>query len=142
MPLSRRILLALGVTSVPVAALGVIGFGSSYRSIVAESVRRTLSDLTLDEEGLQQFATEFETRYPKGALKVAALSLSLKFAGSSFLPNYGRTRLQNLSEAASQIYLLGSSYFSPSHTKEKPVLYFRFYDPMDAACANPIAQFG
>ncbi len=140
MSLSRRNFFLASAGLGVAGGLAYVGFEMSYEEVIVRTLKRTLSDLQLDEDGLRKFAKEFERRYQKGTLKVAAMALSIRFADTPFGKPL-RGRLRDFEEFAGELYLMSSNYFLSTPPAAAPVLFVRFYDPWEAPCSNPLAKF-
>jgi hypothetical protein len=140
---TRRSFLLGGLAIVAVAGVGIIGFGRmGAQSHIASAVRRRLSFLQLDEEGLQAFAHDqvsaLLAKHPTwNRLKYHYSSLFGKqlthFSNTS---TDKRTRRERMEDNFVSTYLLSSNFFLNGSDESAVVRYVGFYDPLHP-CGNP-----
>jgi hypothetical protein len=138
--ISRRTLLA---GAAGIAAAGVWRYATtSEEDAIAAVVRRRLDYLSLDDEGLREFARDLANHgvVADGKLHMIAAvgpvyPLIATVPAAAQLLKHGEERIVSL-------YLLSSDFFVNGADEARRVRYLRFYDPIGQAraCANPFAR--
>jgi len=141
----RRAFLVGGLGVVLVAGLGVWGFGRPLTEAqIVSHLRRRLSFLHLEEQGLREFAHDQMSallakrptwvRWKYHFLHIFAKSFS-RFDTS----NDHRSRIERLEDNLASTYLLSSDFFINGADESRLVRYRSYYDPM-RPCGNPFAR--
>lgn len=142
----RRQFLTLGIAGVA-GLTGIAAWRFAHgdqENIIVEVVRKRLDYLTLDDQGLRDFARDLVSREILSSTKLRFLD--------AIGPVY--TRLPNLSdfgpldtlyhgeERIVSFYLLSSDFFQNGADVNKVVRYREYYDPMEnpVPCSNPFAR--
>jgi hypothetical protein len=144
--IKRRRLLLGGLGIAVVAGIGALGVGRVVtESEIASAVRRRLSFLHLEEEGLHAFAKDqIATLLAKRpSWKRLKSRLRTTFA-KPVVVNYGgandtRTRRQRTEDYLATLYLLSSDFFVKGADVSRTVQYVNLYDPI-RACSSPFAR--
>ena len=144
--MNRRRLLLGGCGVVGVIGLGTWGFGrASLEAEIAAVVRRRLSFLDLDREGVRAYARDQVTamlnkKFPTwNRLRYHFLSAVAPSFNRYYRSTDKRSRIARGEDTLVSTYLLSSDFFWKGSDESRKVLYLAFYDPM-RACSNPFAR--
>lgn len=144
--IKRRSFLLGGLGVLGLAALGVWGFGrSALESEIVSILRRRLSFLKLDEEGLHAYAKD-----QIAALLAKRPSLNrlryhfVSAVGPSFkrFQRSADTRglIERTEDQFVSTYLISSDFFFTDADPSRLVRYRFFYDALSHPCASPFAR--
>jgi hypothetical protein len=143
--INRRRLLLGGLGVIGVAGLGAWGFGRmAFEAEVASILRRRLSFLKLDRDGVRAFAKDQATAaFTKKIPTWNRLRYHFGAVGPSFNRYYRsndkRSRVSRLEDSLISTYLLSSDFFLNGADESRTVNYVAFYDAM-RPCQNPFAR--
>ncbi|MEN9579517.1 MAG: hypothetical protein RJA70_2526 [Pseudomonadota bacterium] len=111
---------------------------ASQTNVVADLVKKKLSYLELEPEGLRQFASDY------------AIAMSFRYELKQRLahPVYALTPLLDFmwsmeepATRAALTYLMSSDFFFNGADEARLVYYVGLYDPSLVTCSNPFAKF-
>ena len=146
--INRRRLILGSLGAVAVAGVGVLGFGRmGLEAKITSILRRRLSYLKLDPDGLKAFAKDQAdaavhkkipswNRLRYHYLTAVAPSPSFK---RYYRSNENRSRAESLEDSIVATYLLSSDFFLNHADESRVVNYVAYYDPM-RPCQNPFAR--
>ncbi len=111
---------------------------------IIATLRRRLAYLRLEEEGLVQFARDFQeglsARRRRRAAWAGMLGLAQVHANLlSLLP--GTSGLRQFENEIVTAFLLASDFFFNGADESRPLRYIGLLDPYRRPCANPFARF-
>lgn len=134
---------ALGVAAL--AAVGAVTFGrSGIEAAVVSVLRKRLSFLRINEEGLHAFASDQATRVINKRVSLNRLRYHLVSAvGSSFqryeTSSVHRSRIERAEDLLVSTFLLSSDFFTNGADETREVKYIAYYDAL-RPCNNPFAR--
>lgn len=155
--IKRRQILLGSLGAAALLVVGVWGGAVAAESAIAAAVRRRLSFLSLDEQGLRSFARDyihFEQTYWRSLLskhsgwygqsswygwKFRIYSLFHRPVDPLKASHDKRSRRERLEEYLATLFLLSSDFFVTGADESRIVRYRSLYDPM-RACGNPFAR--
>lgn len=144
--INRRRFLLGGLAAVGAAGLGVWGFGRiGLEAKIVSVLRRRLSFLQLDQEGLHRFANDqvsaiFHKRIPTwNRLRYHFLSAVAPSFQRYYRSADTRSRVDKAEDALISTYLLSSDFLINGSDESRLVRYVAFYDPL-IPCGNPFAR--
>ena len=138
----RSILVGLGIAAV--AAFGVWGVDLASETEIVSAVRRRLSFLRLDDEGLHSFAKDYVNailakRPSWYRWKYHIQSLFQKPGARWGISTDTRSRRQRMEDNLTTQYILSSDLFLKGPDESRIIQYVSLYDPM-RACGSPFAR--
>jgi hypothetical protein len=138
----RSILVGLGIAAV--AAFGVWGVDLASETEIVSAVRRRLSFLRLDDEGLHSFAKDYVNailakRPSWYRWKYHIQSLFQKPGARWGISTDTRSRRQRMEDNLTTQYILSSDLFLKGADESRIIRYVSLYDPM-RACGSPFAR--
>jgi hypothetical protein len=117
-------------------------FPRNPERMMARLMKKRLSYLTLEEEGLEIFVSSYLSDYPYALhkklimLDAARMVLPLSYC-DQVLSKYEKGP-DSFLEKAEVSFLLGSDFFMRGgEVTAEPVRFTRLYDPISAPCSNP-----
>ena len=105
-------------------------------------LRRKLSFLKLDADGLEKFAEDYAKRNAKGRLKVVEKNIAFRLNRAIGLPKSWYGPLQWTEDFICTLFLMSSDFFIHNADEEQTVHYLGIYDPYERPCSNPFAVLG
>jgi hypothetical protein len=140
----RRRFLIGGLAIVAAAALGIWGVDIASEWEIVSGVRRRLSFLRLEEQGLHAFAKAYIAmqlvkRPTWYRWKYHFHSLFAKTGAQWGISSDHRSRRERLEDYLATIFLLSSDLFVAGADESRVVRYVALYDPM-RPCGNPFAR--
>ncbi len=141
----RRVILG-GLGLAGVAGIGAWGLGHwGLRKEIVSIIRRRLSFLKLDEEGVRAFAKDqtaatFNKKIPTWTrLRYHFLSSGPPSYKRFYRSSDTRSGAAKLEDLLVSTFLLSSDFFSNGADESRTVSYVAYFDPM-RACQNPFAR--
>ncbi len=136
----------LGFVGVGVAAgviVPVFGRMGVEAEIVA-AVRKRLSFLHLDDDGLHQFAQDHVAIFLAKRPSLSRIKTRIRNLFAKQPPPFGfstdrRSKSQRTADNLATVYLLSSDFFVNGSDASRIVQYVAHYDPL-RACSNPFAR--
>lgn len=145
MRIARRKILLGSAGVIGVLGLGVWGFGGlGLEAEIVSVLRRRLSFLKLDADGLRAFAKAqvralFDKRIPTWNRMKYHFQSAVGPAGRYDRSTDTRSKIARAEDTLISTYLLSSDFFWNGSDESRIVRYIAYYDPMDA-CGNPFAR--
>lgn len=123
----RKFLGFLGLGATAAAIPGISFAYNNFNNSVIGLLNNDLHYLTLDEDGVKQFALDFENECSENdKLKIRILYMFRYTSENSYQV-----------EKISRNFLLGSNFFRNKMDESKVVHYIAPYNPYATPCANP-----
>jgi len=133
--MKRRSVITGAIGLAALVGLGVVGVQISENQIAA-AIRRRLSFLHFDDDGLHQFARDYEgvmmqKRPSWYRWKYHFHTLFSKPPAAQWgISNDTRTRKEHLEDDLATLFLLSSDFFENKADETRTIRYVQFYDPL------------
>ena len=140
----RRFILGLAGAGVAVGVIVPVFGRMGVEAEIASAVRKRLSFLHLDEEGLRQFAKDHVAILLAKRPSLSRIKTRIRGLFTKPPPPFGfstdrRSSGQRSADNLATVYLLSSDFFVNGSDASRTVQYVAHYDPM-RACSNPFAR--
>jgi hypothetical protein len=138
----RNILKALALAPV-IALTGYYINSPGYQDLIIDAIKKRLSYLTLDEEGVKAFARDYSGKYKKNKLKLVAIDLTVILNETFPWIESLDKRVTSYEDFIVAKFLKSSDFFRNGSDEKKLVKYMGldYSDPYKAVCNNVFARF-
>jgi hypothetical protein len=125
----RKFLVVTGLAGLAAAITSFRFVATSYDEAAVDLIKRELSFLSLDDEGVRKFVAEFT--------KDKNRSYRMTIRGYSFL-HIGSKQSGKVNQLVSA-FLLSSDFFSNRMDESRVIKYVGLYDPYVRPCSHPFS---
>lgn len=138
----RNMLKALALAPV-IALTGYYVNSPGYQDLIIAAIKKRLSYLTLDQEGVKAFARDYSQKYKKNKLKLVAIDLTVILNETfPWIESLDR-KVTSYEDFIIAKFLKSSDFFRNGSNENKLVKYMGldYSNPYKVVCNNVFARF-